>query len=411
MFAPATSKRRAVQGQISRITSGLRRGLVRAGAVVAAFAIAACEPIDGGTATGPNVGQQIDPGQPVQVALLAPAGTTSTDLEWLARSMKNAARMAAADAQGPGIDLRIYDTGNSTEMAVQQANRAVDDGAKIILGPLFAEGANAVGNAVQGRGVNVLSFSNNAEIAGGNVFILGNSFENIANRLVRYGVAQGRRNLFVVAEDDVAGQLGGRAIETAISRNGARLAGRSNHSVSISGIDAVTPQVVRAAQASNVDAIFMTGNNQAALPYLTEKLIAAGVDPRSTPFMGLTRWDEPAARLRLPQLQNGWFAVPDQRLRGQFQGRYQAAHGERPHELAVLAYDGVAAIASLVRAGRRDAVMTSGLTQRTGFAGVGGVFRLRADGTNERALAVATIRNNQLLVLDPAPSGFRGAGF
>lgn len=402
MFASATT----------RTVPGLGRLLARCSAVImSAFVIAACEPIGGDTVTGASTGQMIDPGQPVKVALLAPGGSGSADLEWLSRSLKNAARMAAGDAQGASIDLMIYDTGTSTAQAVAQANAAADAGAKIILGPLFAEGANAVGNAMLPRNINVLSFSNNAEIAGGNVFILGNSFANIASRLVGYGVSQGKRNIYVVAEDDVAGQIGGRAIETAIARNGARLAGRSNHSVSISGIDAVSPQVVAAARSGQVDAIFMTGNNQAALPYLTEKLTAAGVNPQTTPFMGLTRWDEPAARLRMPQLQNGWFALPDQNLRNQFISRYRAAYGETPHELATLAYDGIAAISSLARAGKRDAVQSSGLTQRTGFAGVGGIFRFRPDGTAERGLAVATIRNNQVVVLEPAPRGFGGFGF
>ena len=39
------------------------------------------------------------------------------------------------------------------------------------------------------------------------------------------------------------------------------------------------------------------------------------------------------------------------------------------------------------------------------------VFRLLPDGTNERALAVAQIQNNQVTVIDPAPRRFGGAGF
>lgn len=402
MFASATT----------RPAPGLRRVLGRAAAVVSAFVIAACQPMDGSQTTiGTNYGQLIEPGQPVQVALLAPAGSGSADLERLARSLKNAARMAATDAQGANIDLRIYDSGTSTASAVAQANAAADAGAKIIIGPLFAESANAVGNAMRDRNINVLSFSNNAEIAGGNVFILGTSFADIANRLVGYGVRQGKRNVYVVAEDDIAGQIGGRAIEQAIARNGARLAGRTNHPVSISGIDAATPQIVAAAQSGGVDAVFMTANNQAVLPYLTQKLTAAGVSSPVTQFMGLTRWDQPADRLGMPQLQNGWFAIPDQALKAQFDARYRAAYGEQPHELAGLAYDGVAAISSLVRAGKRNALTTSGLTQRSGFAGVNGVFRLRPDGTSQRAMSVATIRGNQLVILDPAPRGFGGAGF
>ncbi|PHQ69806.1 MAG: penicillin-binding protein activator [Paracoccus sp.] len=402
MFASATT----------RPFAGLRRTFCRAGAVISAFFLAACDPAGmGQQASGPSIGPMIDPGQPVQVALLAPAGSGSANLEWLARSLKNAARMAAADAQGATIDLRIYDTGDSTAQAVAQANAAADAGAQIILGPLFAEGANAVGNAMRPRGINVLSFSNNAEIAGGNVYILGNSFANVADRLVGFGAKHGKRNIYVVAENDVAGQIGGRAIETAIARNGARLAGRSNHPVSVSGIDSVTPQIVAAAQSGQVDAVFMTANNQAVLPYLTEKLAAAGVTSQVTQFMGLTRWDQPASRMSLPQLQNGWFAIPDQGLKQQFDARYQSAYGEQPHELATLAYDGVAAIASLVRAGNRNALTTTGLTQRSGFSGVGGVFRLRRDGTIERGLAVATIRGNQVVILDPAPRGFGGFGF
>jgi hypothetical protein len=33
------------------------------------------------------------------------------------------------------------------------------------------------------------------------------------------------------------------------------------------------------------------------------------------------------------------------------------------------------------------------------------------NGTNERGLAVAQIRGNQVVVIDPAPRSFGGAGF
>ncbi|AUH66471.1 penicillin-binding protein activator [Paracoccus zhejiangensis] len=386
------------------------RARMTAAALVSALLVAACQPIGMAGPGGSQTGQMVDPKAPVAVALLAPGGTGSADLEWLSRSLKNAARMAAADAQGAQIDLRIYDSGDDAGRAVARATEAADAGAKVILGPLFADSANAVGNAMASRDINVISFSNNADIAGGNVFIIGNSFANVADRLVSYGVRNGKRRVLTVAEDDVAGQVGARAIETAIARNGATLAGRVTHPVSITGIDGVTPQIAQAAQSGQIDAIFMTANNQAVLPYLTEKLAAAGVTSQVTQFMGLTRWDEPASRLQLPQLQGGWFAIPDTTRKAAFEARYRAAYGEAPHELAGLAYDSVAAIAANLRAGKRDAVASSGLTQRAGFSGVNGAFRFRPDGTNQRALAVATIRGNQLVILDPAPRGFGGFG-
>jgi hypothetical protein len=51
------------------------------------------------------------------------------------------------------------------------------------------------------------------------------------------------------------------------------------------------------------------------------------------------------------------------------------------------------------------------LTQGAGFRGASGVFRLKADGTAERGLAIATIRNQQVVIISPAPQAFGGAGF
>lgn len=380
-------------------------------AAAAAF-LAACQPIlTSDSSSGPSIGPMIDPSQPVPVALLVPTGTESEELEWLGRSLVNAARMAAADAQGAQIDLRIYSTGIDAETAAEQTAEAIRSGAKIIIGPLHADSANAAGNVARNAGINLLSFSNNTEIAGGNVFVLGTSFSNIADRLVRYGVGHGKKRYMIVAEDDLAGQIGAKAIEAAIARRGALFMGRVNHEVSRSGIDAVIPQVAKAAAANQIDAVFMTANQAAVLPYLSDELHGAGVTPNQAQLMGLTRFDEPAIRLTLPGVQNAWFALPDLTLRQQFDARYQAAHGERPHSLAGLAYDGVSAIAALARAGRKDALTTRALTRNSGFAGVNGVFRLNADGSTTRGLAVATVQNQQVVILDPAPRSFGGFGF
>ncbi|SDE89558.1 ABC-type branched-chain amino acid transport system, substrate-binding protein [Paracoccus isoporae] len=377
----------------------------------AGMAVSACQPTSLGS-SGPAIGPQIDPSAPVQVALLVPGETGNNDLDWLGRSLANSARMAAADANGAEIDLRVYTTSPTESSAVEAAERAAAEGAKIILGPLFADSANAVGNAMKDNNLNVLSFSNNTEIAGGNVYVLGNTFQNVADRLVGYGVQQGLRRFLMVYENDAAGQIGAAAIQSAIAQNGATLSGRQQHALSQESIDAIIPAVTQAAKGDQIDAIFMTANQQAVLPYLTSQLNAAGVTSREAQLMGLTRWDIPAARLQLPGVQGGWFALPDSSMQQQFTQRYRSAYGEAPHELGSLGYDGVAAIAALAGSGNRNAVNTIGLTRPAGFTGVNGVFRLRRNGTNERGMAVATINDGRVVVIDPAPRSFgRGFGF
>ena len=140
-------------------------------------------------------------------------------------------------------------------------------------------------------------------------------------------------------------------------------------------------------------------------------LVDSGLDPAATRYIGLTRWDIPPGTLDLPGVQGGWFALPDPGLYQTFRARYQAAYGEEPLPISGLAYDGIAAIGALVRQGNAQALSITGLTQGAGFVGVNGIFRLRADGTNERGLAVVQVQNRQLVLIDPAPRNFGGAGF
>ena len=128
----------------------------------------------------------------------------------------------------------------------------------------------------------------------------------------------------------------------------------------------------------------------------------------STKPRPLTRWDIPSQTLTLPGLQGGIFALPDPGRTAAFANRYQASYGTAPHPIGGLAFDGIAAIGALVAQGKRDALTRGALTQANGFQGVTGVFRLRPDGTNQRALAVAAVRNNQYVIVDPAPQSFAG---
>ena len=380
--------------------------LGRMAAALSALAVSACVP-----AAGPGAGPKLGAGEPVQVALLVPSGSGQASDELLARGLQNAARLAISDLGGQRIDLRVYPTAGNPAQAQSQAVKAVDEGAKIILGPVYAHEANAAGVAVAGRGVSLLSFSNNTEIAGGNVFVLGPTFQNTADRLGRFAARQGKTRVMVVHDQNLAGQLGSAAVQRAMAANGGQVVGVQSYELSQNGIIAAAPAIAAAARNSNAQAVFLTATTDAALPLITQMLRDNGLSPPSTAFIGLTRWDIPAETLTLPGVQGGWFALPDPALYQQFQSRYQAAYGEPPHPISGLSYDGIAAIGALVKRRGAGPLSAQALTQGSGFVGVNGIFRLRPDGTNERGLAIATIQNNQMSIIDPAPRSFAGAGF
>ncbi|MDP5086015.1 MAG: penicillin-binding protein activator [Yoonia sp.] len=389
--------------------SSARKLLARFFALTAFLWLAAC---DVPLATDANVGQQIDPSAPIQVALLVPGASQQETDNQLARNFENAARLAIADLQGATINLRVYNTaGGNPEQAAASARQAVDDGAKIIIGPLYGEAANAAGVAIAGRDVNVLAFSNNPAFAGGNVFVLGATFENTADRLVKYANRQGISRYLVLHGNDLPGQVGRDAITAAVQANGGQVVGVESYPLSQQGIFASTRRIVSNIDSAGAQAVFTTAGANADLPIVATALPDAGMDTTRSRFIGLTRWDTLPQLTALAGLEGGLFALPDPGTSALFANRYVATYGETPHPLAGLAYDGIAAIGALAAAGNTDALTKDALTQPQGFRGTTGVFRLLSNGLNQRGLAVATIQDNQVVILEQAPRNFGGAGF
>ncbi len=374
-------------------------------AMAAAAVVSACD-IDLSQVSG---GGAKSNGGAVEVALLVPYGSATPGDDGLARALENAARMAAADLGGEKVNITVYKTAGQAGTAATAATNAVAAGADIILGPLRSDAANAAAVAVSGADINIISFSNNTSIAGGNLFVLGNTYDSIASRLMGYASAQGRNRVVVVYPNTPVGQIGRSAIVKATSGTNVQIVGDGSFEFSQEGIVAAVPKIAQTVKESGATALMMTSDSTGALPLLAQMLPEQGVSPSVTKYIGLTRWDVPAQTLSLAGLQGGWFALPDPAPVAKFKQRYSATHGASAHPLAGLAYDGVAAIGAL--ASKKLAMTKGNLTQSSGFKGVNGVFRFKADGTNQRAMAIAQVTNNQVQIIDPAPKSFGFGGF
>jgi hypothetical protein len=204
----------------------------------AAMVLSACQITPAGMAGGPSV----DPRRPVVVALMVPGGGADQGRQLLASNLENAARLAIADLQGVQIDLRVYQTGGDPAHAAQLAGQALADGAKVIVGPLLAAEATAVGNAVAGAGVNVLSFSNNPAAAGRNVFLLGPTFDNTASRLMSYAASQNKGRILLVSEQTPPDRRPRPHVRLAAARTGATLAATQSYAFSQQGVVDACPR-------------------------------------------------------------------------------------------------------------------------------------------------------------------------
>ncbi|WP_371156395.1 penicillin-binding protein activator [Jannaschia sp. 2305UL9-9] len=374
--------------------------------IAATAVLAACQVTPGPVSSGSD-GDGVRGSGPTQVALLVPYGSARSTDASVAQSLENAARLAAADLGEATVQVTVYPTQGTAAGAQVATQQAIAAGAQVILGPLYADNAAAAGVAAASSGVPILSFSNNTTVAGGNVWVLGSTFENTAQRLLQFAASQGRNRVLVTHNSQASGQLAAQAITRAASGTGAQITGAVPYELSQQGIVAAVPTIAQQARSTSSNAIFLTGNTAGDLPVIAQLLSETGIGGESFRYLGLTRWDIPSDALQLPGLQGGYFTLPDPGPINQFRARYQGAYGSNPHPLAGLAYDGMAAIGAISRRG--DTVGRSTLTSGSGFAGTGGVFRLKADGTNQRGLAVAQVVDRAVRVVSPAPSRF-GAG-
>jgi hypothetical protein len=379
--------------------------------LIAGVALAACA---APTSQGGNDGIAVDAGQPVKVALLLPYGSGDPGREQIARSLENAARLAQTDLRNATLDLTVYPTAGTTQGGSAAASQAVSEGAKIIVGPLFStETAGAQGPASAG-GLAMMSFSNNASVAGGNVYILGTTFENTADRLISYGQSNGLSRFGVVYPAGLEGDTAREAVSQAVSQRGATLVTSQSYNLSVEGIQAAAGPAASALIGSGANAVILTDGPTGGLAFVAEALRGNGVSPTLAQFMGMQRWDVSAEAIAVPSLQGGVFAAPDPALVGAFNGRYQAAYGESPHELAGLAYDGIAAVGALVAQARSQGgspFSSARITQASGFAGVNGPFRFLPSGRVQRNLAIIELRNGQAVVTQRAARSFDAVAF
>jgi ABC-type branched-subunit amino acid transport system substrate-binding protein len=137
--------------------------------------------------------ETVQPAEPelppeVRVGLLLPL---SGPAESLGRDMLDAAEMALFDVGDNDLVLLPRDTAGTPAGARRAAQEVVDEGAEVILGPLFGQAVRAVGPAAAAADIRVLAFSNDASVATENTFLLGFRPEEQVRRVVRYALASG----------------------------------------------------------------------------------------------------------------------------------------------------------------------------------------------------------------------------
>ena len=367
----------------------------------------------------PEPGQPLQPQNPAipaiqnaggpKVAFLLPLGIKGGAAE-VARSLKEAGEMALVESGSPGITLLTRDTLGTPEGAQAAAQAALNDGAELIIGPLFRGSAQAVAPIAQGRNVPIVAFSTSSSLAGSGVFLMSFLPEQDVANIVRYATQQGRSRFAALIPETAYGGIVERALANELQRRGGQLVSIERYRRNAQGASSAARNVAQKLSdpVAGADTLLIAEGGE-MLRTLGTALSAAGVNPQATKIVGTSLWDDPSTS-SIGIAVGGWYPGVDPQLTQAFNNRFRQTYNRDPKRIASLAYD---AVSLAIAFGRQNASQPPGqrfppqmLVNSQGFQGSNGLFRFKNSGLNERGLAILEVTPGGPRVIAPAPNTF-----
>jgi branched-chain amino acid transport system substrate-binding protein len=341
----------------------------------------------------------------IKVGLILPL-SGSGNAAVAAQSMKNAAEMALAEFNNPDLQLLVKDDAGTAPGAQQAAQQALEEGAEIILGPLFAVSVGPVGQLARSRNVPVIAFSTDANVAARGVYLLSFLPESDVERIIGYAATQGKKSFAALVPDNAYGTVVEGAFKAAVGRRNGRVVALEHYPLDRAQMQGPARTVAQAA--NRADAIFIPDGAD-AVPTVVQALISSGIDTKRVQLLGTGLWED-AQIFSSPALEGAWYAGPDSTGFRNFSARYRTRFGQDPVRTATLAYDAVALVAALIKTQGQQRFSEDVLTNPSGFTGIDGLFRFKQDGTSQRGLAVLRVSPTGGQVISPPPKAFGASG-
>ena len=376
----------------------------------------------------------------VRIALLLPLSGRDAAI---GRVMLNAAMMAVFDFGDQRLVLQPYDT-EAAGGAKNAAQRALSDDVSLIIGPLFGRQVTEVAELASRRSVNLVSFSNDPSVAGGNVFVFGISPSQSLGRTLDYAMSKSITSFATLLPDDSFGRLVQEIVKNQIKDGKGSLLRSANYSptetnfsdsvkwvaefderrkgleafLKNQAVDPLAPpkparskdsqkRAKKLTTTRDVDyrALVLSESGQRLLN-LASLIPYYDINTQKVKIIGLnSNFDDRNLSVE-PALNGAWFAAPDPSGRKDFDRRYAGLFGAEPARLSSLCYDLVGLAAVLSRRGEAGDFSTTALRNRDGFVGIDGIFRFAANNTTERGLAVLEIQRTGPVVISKAPTKF-----
>lgn len=346
----------------------------------------------------------------IKIGLLVPltgeaagAGTALQDAATLALMDKYG--YSESGKQNVRVVLVPKDTQGTPGGAASAAKEVLDAGAQLIVGPLFSQNVAAVAPIAKQRGVNVLTFSNNPDVAGDNVFVFGFLVDQQVKRVLNYALNHNLQRTALLAPNNAYGASVKNTAVSLMQSSGLKLAEELYYDPASIPTAEIDKLAARHAAAPLDSILIPEGGNK--LEHIVRGFSERGIVQPGVRLLGTGLWDEPSI-LRAGSLAGGWFASSPPDRFAAYERRFREYFGYAPPRISALAYDAMALAASLAMQRPEGAFSVEAMTDSAGYNGpVNGIFRCDRTGICERGLAVLEATGKGIAkVVDPAPKAF-----
>ncbi len=337
---------------------------------------------------------------PIRIAMLLPktasgaAGIAGTELA-------NAARMAMQDFAGGRFQLVIKDTRGQPSEAASLASQARDEGATLVLGPLFSANVSSASAVTEPAKIPMIAFSSDIARARPNVYLLSFAPDADIRRTLSYGFSSGANKIVALLPQSSYGRLAEQEMRRAYDQLGGQIVSIARYPRNSEAIVEASRSVALALQDAN-GVYIPEGGRVPAL--VLNSLRKAGVSLRGKLIMGSGQWTSTSKKNSV--LNGAIYAGADKTNFQSFSERYKQTYGNEPTVTAALGYDAISLTAELIRRSAQAPFSAKNIQSRSGFRGSTGIFRFEADGRLQRALVVNRIESGQPVIISPAPTGF-----
>ena len=328
-----------------------------------------------------------------------------------------------------GLQINFYDTG--TGDAEETLERAVASNPEIILGPVFADNARLLRD-IKPFDTPALSFTSDVAAVGDGVFSMAVMPTNTIEATIQEMSANGAKNFIIIAPNNASGPMMAGAADyiselydinnvgifyynerdtdsiksTAMSASmyNARSAANTRAKEILSGIlthENLSGSEKRslARQLDNLNRVDTLGD----LPYDSILFLGAGNDTkavasflryygvgtRDAKFYGTPLWEDSDIASDLTMMGAVFATLPD--IPEDFRNTYSITTGTFPTRMSAIGYEAtMLAIGTLYS---RDDIQAH-LMSPSGYTGINGLFRLRPNGSNERALRIMRLNGD-----------------